>query len=226
MRILIAEDNDALREGLCDLLAGDGHDCHAAPDGLTARALFDAAPFPAVILDVMMPGMDGLSLCRHIRSTAPHCQILILSARGECYDKALGLELGADDYVAKPFDPAELRARIKGMARRAGGPAIEEAGFQMDDLWIDPLRLVARRSGAEDITLNARELAVLRLLYRHAGIPVSRNTLFDECWGRDYFPNSRALDQYISALRRRIERQPGQPRIIETVRGIGYRYPR
>lgn len=226
MRILIAEDNNALREGLCDLLAGDGHDCHPAADGLTARALFDAAPFPVVILDVVMPGMDGLSLCRHIRSTAPHSQILILSARGECFDRALGLELGADDYVAKPFDPAELRARIKGMARRAGGPPIGETQFQMDDLRIDPLRLTARRSGEDNIPLNPRELAVLRLLYRHAGIPVSRNTLFDECWGRDYFPNSRALDQYISALRQRIERQPRQPRIIETVRGVGYRYPR
>lgn len=224
MRILIAEDNPALRLGLCDLLAADGHDCLAMPCGETARAAFEAERFAVVILDVVMPGLDGLSLCRLIRAAAPQTQILMLSARGESFDKALGLELGADDYMAKPFDPAELRARVAAMVRRAGAVA-GPAPFRMDDLLIDPARFVARRAGAPDIALNRRELAVLRLLYRHAGAPVDRDRLFDECWGRDYFPNSRALDQYISALRARIERDPRAPRIIETVRGIGYRYP-
>lgn len=224
MHILIAEDNTALREGLCDLLTADGHDCCPAEDGDTARKLFEEMRFPAVILDVVMPGLDGLSLCRHIRALAPHTQILILSARGESFDKTLGLEFGADDYLAKPFDTGELRARVGAMARRAEATHGQHEGFRMGDLWLDPTRFTASRQG-QDIALNRREMSVLRLLYQHAGAPVDRDTLFDECWGRDYFPNSRALDQYISALRQRIERDPKSPKIIETVRGIGYRYP-
>ncbi len=223
MRVLIAEDNAALRQGLSALLTAEGYLCQTAADGMTARDLFDAAPFPLVVLDVVMPGMDGLRLCRHIRAREPATQILILSARGEPFDKATGLELGADDYMAKPFDPAELLARVAAMARRAGQAQNTEAPFAMGDLLVEPARLCARRGGAE-IALTPREVAILRLLYTEAGRPVSRDRLFDECWGRDYFPNSRALDQYISALRPRIEADPAAPAIIGTVRGVGYRY--
>ena len=224
MRLLIADDNPALREGLAELLGADGFDCHLAADGVAARAAFEAGSFPIVILDIVMPGLDGLRLCRQIRAAAPLTQILILSARGDSLDKTLGLEFGADDYVAKPFDPAELRARVATMRRRAQSGIDPAPRFRMDDLWIDPARFIATRPGVE-IALNRRELAVLQLLHRHAGMPVDRDTLFDACWGRDWFPSSRALDQYISALRQKIERDPRAPRIIETVRGIGYRFP-
>lgn len=223
MRLLIAEDDPALREGLADLLAAEGFACDLAADGTTALALFGLGEFPVVILDVVMPGQDGLSLCRHIRRTAPHTQIMMLSARGESFDKTIGLEHGADDYLAKPFDPAELCARMAAMARRAQG-AVKQQNFDMGDLHIDPMAFRAMR-GDQILDLKRRELRLLQLLHRHPGRPVQRDTLLDECWGRAHFPNSRALDQYISALRQKIEQDPQQPRIIETVRGIGYRYP-
>lgn len=135
MRLLIAEDDTTLREGLGDLMTADGFDCHLAADGQAALTCFLAAPFPVVILDVVMPGRDGLGLCRHIRSLAPQTQIMMLSARGESFDKTIGLEHGADDYLAKPFDPAELCARMAAMARRAGRAQASQ-GFYMDDLWI------------------------------------------------------------------------------------------
>lgn len=223
MRLLIAEDDPALREGLADLLAAEGFDSQLAADGTTAMAAFGSGEFPVVILDVVMPGQDGLSLCRHIRRVAPHTQIMMLSARGESFDKTIGLEHGADDYLAKPFDPAELCARMAAMARRAKG-FVRQQGFKMGDLQIDPMGFRAMR-GEQVLDLNRRELRLLQLLYRNSGRPVERDTLLDECWGRTHFPNSRALDQYISALRHKIEHDPQQPRIIETVRGIGYRYP-
>lgn len=229
LRILVAEDDPALREGLGDLLEMEGFSCRLAADGAEAQAAFAEEPFPLVILDVVMPGQDGLSLCRAFRKAAPHTQILMLSARGESFDKALGLEFGADDYMAKPFDPAELRARAAAMARRAAlapaAAAAEGAGFFMDDLWIEPAAFLARREGCK-IPLNRRELALLRLLHRHEGRPVDRDALLDEGWGRDHLPNSRALDQYIAALRVKIERDPKAPRIIRTARGLGYRYAR
>lgn len=222
MHLLIVEDDPALRAGLADLLTAEGFACQTAADGSAGLQAFDAGDFPLVILDVVLPGRDGLSLCRHIRRTAPLTQIMMLSARGESFDKTLGLEHGADDYLAKPFDPAELCARMAAMSRRAGGAARRQ-GFRMDDLWIEPAAFRASRPG-RDLDLNRRELRLLQLLHEYAGRPVDRDTLLDRCWGRAHFPNSRALDQYVSALRQKIERDPQRPRIIETVRGIGYRY--
>lgn len=222
LRILIAEDDPALREGLADLLEGEGFLSLPAADGLAAQAAFAAEPCPLAVLDVVLPGLDGLSLCRWIRRTAPRTQILMLSARGESFDKTLGLEFGADDYMSKPFDPAELRARIAAMARRAlAEPSPREGGFRMDDLWIDPEALAGFREGRR-IDLTPREMNLLRLLHRHEGRPVDRDEMLDECWGRDHLPNSRALDQYVSALRAKIERDPKAPRVIRTARGVGY----
>lgn len=225
LRILVAEDDPALREGLRDLLELEGFSCRLAADGAEAWAAFLEEAFPLAVLDVVMPGRDGLSLCREIRRAAPRTQILMLSARGESFDKTLGLEFGADDYMAKPFDPAELRARVAAMARRAASAPPEEAGFFMDDLWIEPAAFAAQREDRR-IGLNRRELALLRLLHRQEGRPVDRDALLDAGWGRDHLPNSRALDQYISALRAKIERDPKHPRIIRTTRGLGYLYIR
>ena len=223
MRLQIVEDNPKLRDGLVDLLSPEGYACEAYGEGGTALSAFEAAPFDLVILDVVLPGLDGFELCRRFREIAPETQILMLSARGEAVDKRLGLEFGADDYVAKPFDPGELKARVSAMARRCAKRSPKALGFRMGDLWIDAARLIALR-GDQQIELNARELSILALLHENASRPVSRDTLFDACWGRDYFPNSRALDQYMSGLRRKIEEDAQNPRIIQTVRGIGYRY--
>lgn len=227
MRVLIAEDDPNLLAGLSELLFGEGFDCDTAEDGGQALALFQSERHPLVVLDVVLPGQDGLSLCRTIRAEAPETQIMMLSARGEEQDRVLGLEFGADDYLAKPFSPRELVARLKAMARRCSlretTAAISEGVFVMGDLTIEPGRLAARR-GQQEIPLTLREVEVLHFFHRNAGRALSRDEIFDACWGRDHYANSRALDQYISSLRRKIERDSGHPEIIGTIRGVGYRY--
>ena len=231
MKILIAEDDANLRAGLVDLLNLEGLTCIVAEDGEAAwQAFVDEAP-ALCLFDVMMPRLDGLDLCRRIRARDSHTPLLLLSARGAEIDRVIGLEIGADDYIAKPFSARELVARIKAGLRRAkaakplegGAPAEAAERLRMGDLEIDPAALRAWR-GAQAIDLAPRELAILQALYARKGKAVSRDDLFDLAWGRDYMPNSRALDQYVSGLRRKIEIDPAHPRIINTVHGVGYRY--
>jgi DNA-binding response OmpR family regulator len=230
MKILIAEDDANLRAGLSDLLALEGLDCIVAEDGEAAWTAFVEQAPALCLFDVMMPRLDGLALCRRIRERDPATPILLLSARGAEIDRVVGLEIGADDYIAKPFSARELVARIKAALRRvkAASPApapapVESKTFRMGDLAIDPDALRALR-GEVAIDLAPRELAVLRALYERKGKAVSRDDLFDLAWGRGYMPNSRALDQYVSSLRKKIELDPARPRIIQTVHGVGYRY--
>jgi two-component system alkaline phosphatase synthesis response regulator PhoP len=228
MSILIAEDDPHLRAGIVDLLSLEGFQCQVADDGAKALALFKAEKPEICVLDVMMPVMDGLTLCREIRRIDPLVPILLLSARGEEGDRVRGLEIGADDYVAKPFGARELVARIKAALRRTkvqGPPARTEPNgrLRMSDLEIDQKAMRAYR-GEQRIDLTSREVAILAALYERRGQAVSRDELFDLCWGRDYMPNSRALDQYVSALRKKIEVDAASPRIIRTVHGVGYRY--
>jgi two-component system alkaline phosphatase synthesis response regulator PhoP len=227
MSILIAEDDPHLRAGIVDLLSLEGFECQVADDGAKALALFKADKPEICVLDVMMPVMDGLTLCREIRRIDPLVPILLLSARGEETDRVRGLEIGADDYVAKPFGARELVARIKAALRRTkvqGATRAEPDGrLHMGDLDIDQKAMRAYR-GELRIDLTSREVAILAALYERRGQAVSRDELFDLCWGRDYMPNSRALDQYVSALRKKIEVDPASPHIIRTVHGVGYRY--
>jgi len=231
MKILIAEDDPNLRAGLVDLLALEGIDCVVAEDGEAAWRVFTEEAPALCLFDVMMPRLDGLELCRRIRARDAHTPILLLSARGAEIDRVIGLEVGADDYIAKPFSARELVARIKAGLRRSRavqpqeGGAIAEAParLRMGDLEIDAEALRAWRD-SQPIDLAPRELAILQALHARKGKAVSRDELFDAAWGRDYMPNSRALDQYVSSLRRKIERDPARPRIIKTVHGVGYRY--
>ncbi len=238
MKILIAEDDPNLRAGLMDLLALEGIDCVVAEDGEAAwRAFIEEAP-ALCLFDVMMPRLDGLDLCRRVRARDPQTPILLLSARGAEIDRVVGLEIGADDYIAKPFSARELVARIKAGLRRAKAQTQPQSQTQaatplappkgperlrMGDLEIDAEALRAWRDG-QSIDLAPRELAILKALRERAGKAVSRDELFDVAWGRDYMPNSRALDQYVSTLRRKIERDPAHPRIVKTVHGVGYRF--
>jgi DNA-binding response OmpR family regulator len=225
MKILIAEDDPNLGAGLTDLLALEGLDCIVAEDGEAAWTAFVEQTPALCLFDVMMPRLDGLALCRRIRERDPATPILLLSAKGAEIDRVVGLEIGADDYIAKPFSARELVARIKAALRRVKAPAAAapEKGFRMGDLAIDPDALRASR-GAGGIDLAPRELAVLQALFARKGKAVSRDELFDLAWGRGYMPNSRALDQYVSSLRKKIELDPAKPRIIQTVHGVGYRY--
>jgi two-component system, OmpR family, alkaline phosphatase synthesis response regulator PhoP len=235
MSILIAEDDPHLRNGIVDLLTLEGFPCQVAEDGAKALALFQQSKPDLCVFDVMMPTMDGLTLCREIRRLDPLVPILLLSARGEETDRVRGLDVGADDYVAKPFGARELIARVKAALRRAKAqenqaPAAGQAPagkgdvrIKMGDLDIDQKGMRAYR-GETRIELTAREVAILLTLYERKGQAVSRDELFDLCWGRGFMPNSRALDQYVSALRKKIEIDPANPKIIRTVHGVGYRY--
>ncbi|MCH9806925.1 MAG: response regulator transcription factor [Alphaproteobacteria bacterium] len=226
-RILLAEDDENMRNGLAELLALEGFACDCACDGEVALAMFRENRPQLIVLDVMMPKIDGLGVCKAIRKQDPAVPILMLSARDTELDRVVGLEHGADDYLIKPFGPRELIARIRSLLRRAQltRPSHSTAApvFRLDDLEVDARSLRARR-GEAVIDLTAREVALLRLLYERPGEAISRDDLLDECWGRDHLPNSRALDQYISVLRRKVEHDPSRPRFIKTVFGFGYRY--
>ncbi|TDU70823.1 DNA-binding response OmpR family regulator [Prosthecobacter fusiformis] len=226
MKILIAEDDDHTREALREVLSMEGYELVTASDGLQAIDFFRATRPDFVCLDVMMPGQNGYEVCKQIRKMDENVPILFLTAKAEEIDTVLGLELGADDYMTKPFGVKEIIARIRAILRRTAaraGAAPREEDFTMDDLRIVSAELRAYRDGTE-IQLSPRDVKVLNLLYQRRGKVVDRNTMADEVWGVDYFPESRALDQHISQLRKRVEKDPANPRIIRTVHGAGYRF--
>lgn len=226
MKILIAEDDEHTREALREVLSMEGYEVVTASDGLQAVDFFRATKPDFVCLDVMMPGQNGYEACKQIRRHDEQVPILFLTAKAEEIDAVLGLELGADDYMTKPFGVKEIIARIRAITRRTAARSAKKSGedeFMMDDLRIVPAELRAYR-GTTDLQLSPRDLKVLRLLHEKRGKVVDRNQLADEVWGIDYFPESRALDQHISQLRKRIERDPANPRIIRTVHGAGYRF--
>ncbi len=223
MLILIAEDDANLRHGLAELLKLEGFEAVTAECGSSAVALFEKVQPDFCILDVTMPGLDGFEACKRIREQNLHVPILFLTARNEEIDRILGLGLGADDYMGKPFSARELIARIRAISRRIVDPVAADGVFIMYDLRIDPHALRAYRTEIA-IELSPRDVAVLKLLHHRAGFVVSRDQLYDTCWGQEHFSNSRALDQFISTLRRKIESNPAAPRIITTVHGAGYRF--
>jgi DNA-binding response OmpR family regulator len=230
MKILIAEDDEHTREALREVLSMEGYEVVTASDGLQAVDFFRATKPDFVCLDVMMPGQNGYEACKQIRRIDEQVPILFLTAKAEEIDAVLGLELGADDYMTKPFGVKEIIARIRAITRRTAARSAARSAkkegdeqFMMDDLRVVPSELRAYR-GTADLQLSPRDLKVLRLLYEKRGKVVDRNQLADEVWGIDYFPESRALDQHISQLRKRIEKDPANPRIIRTVHGAGYRY--
>ena len=226
MKILVVEDDSRTRKGLVEILANEGYDTCAAANGKEALAAFAEQKPDAVCLDIMMPDLSGYDVCREIRKTNGTVPILFISAKSEEVDKVLGLELGADDYISKPFGVKEVVARIRAVTRRclaARTPAASPASFAMADLKVVPAELRVYR-GKKAIEVSVRDMRILQLLYENRGRVLDRNTIFDACWGMNYMPNSRSLDQHISQLRKRIEINPAKPRIILTVHSAGYRY--
>jgi len=226
MKVLIAEDDRLIREGLVDILEGEGYQVITAPNGVTALAHYRVEKPDFHLLDIMMPGLDGYEVCKRVRREDEKIPIIFLSAKSEEIDRILGLELGADDFIMKPFGVKELIARIRAVARRCfsvhSSAPVSEA-FQIADLRVCPAELRARR-GERVIDLSLRDVSILKVLAERVGQVVDRDTFFRECWGYNHLPNSRTLDQHISKLRRRIEHHPKQPQIIRTVHGVGYRY--
>ncbi len=226
MKVLIAEDDRLTREGLMEILSREGYIPVGAADGHEALRLYREERPDFVCLDIMMPGMNGYDVCRKLRVEDPAVPIVFISAKSEEIDKVIGLELGADDFIIKPFGVREVIARIRAVTRRyrlMQKQADYDGPFRLGDLEVIPAELRAHRDG-ESYDLSPRDVCILRTLLANRGKVVERNSLFDSCWGRHYLPSSRSLDQHISQLRKRIERDPRSPRIIHTVHGLGYRF--
>ncbi len=223
MKILVADDDPITRESLEACLKPEGFEVVLAQNGAEALQLWRKHRPDLLCLDIMMPQTSGYEVCREVRQAQPEVPILFLSAKSEEIDVVVGLQLGADDFIRKPFGKHEFLARLRVAIRRSRPAAAMRRRFALRDLVVYPAELRAERKGAE-IELSPREIAILEVLHAHAGEVVDRNTLLDRCWGINYFPESRTLDQHISKLRKRIERDPLNPQIIETVRAAGYRY--
>ncbi|MBE7449352.1 MAG: response regulator transcription factor [Kofleriaceae bacterium] len=219
VRILVVEDEAGLREGLVDLLQGDGHEVTAVGDGATGAATGVAEPWDLVVLDLMLPRLDGMDVCRRLRAARPGMPIMMLTARGSEDDKVRGLGEGADDYVTKPFSARELLARVRALGRRA--PASTTEHIDVDGAVLDFARLVVKRDGVAT-ALTPREVGLLRWLHRQRGRAVSRAEILEQVFGQRGDLQTRAVDMAIVVLRKKVERDPAHPRIIVSVKGAGY----
>ncbi len=222
-RLLLVEDDRTLRVALTDALVGEGHAVVAAADGHEAQALLRLHRFDLCVLDVMLPGPSGLELLRDLRRRDADTPVLLLTARGEEGDKVLGLELGADDYVTKPFSLRELLARVKAMLRRRErDTAAGVQQFALGPVHIDLAAFTVARGDAV-VPLSPKEAAMLALLRRAGGRAVSRARFLAEVWGGDQFVGDRTIDTHVLNLRQKLEQDPKAPRFLLTVHGIGYR---
>jgi DNA-binding response OmpR family regulator len=221
VRILIVEDEPALREGLTDLLAAADHDVVAEELGKTAVERGTREAFDLVLLDLMLPDLDGVEVCRRLRKARPFLPILMLTARGSEDDKVAGFAAGADDYLTKPFAVRELLARVDAFARRASAAPAEPEILEADECVLDLGRLEAKR-GDEVVNLTPREAGIVRWLHRQRNRAVSRSELLERVWGSSGDLETRTVDMTIANLRQKIERDPSQPRIVVTVTGAGY----
>ena len=226
-KILVVEDDASIRLGLEDTLRAKGYDVVVATRGEEALILATSARPDLIILDIMLPDIDGFEVCRRLKSSRahiPNTPVIMLTARGAELDRVRGLELGADDYVTKPFSLMELLARVAAVLRRAAGPAadVDPAELRFGDVIIDFTRQRAEKAGAA-IDLPSRAFAILKAFARRRGEVVSRETLLDEAWGYDKYPNTRTVDNHVVKLRKALEDEPEKPRYLVTVHGSGYR---
>jgi DNA-binding response OmpR family regulator len=223
-RILVVEDEPGIALGLEDDLRLEGYEVEAIADGAAAFRRAREGAFDLILLDVMLPGKDGYEICRELRRAGMRVPILMLTAKTQEAEKVMGLELGADDYVTKPFGTRELRARIKALLRRAaGGQETEVECFRFGDVEIDFRRGELRRGGAA-VELTPIEFKLLTLFVRAPGRVMSRDRLLAGAWGPDTFASDRIVDNHIVNLRRKIEPDPANPRYLRNVRGMGYRF--
>lgn len=221
-RVLVVEDEPPMRMALEDILKADGYRVLSAADGQAGMALAVGEKPDLILLDVMMPKLDGLALCAELRRLTLAVPVLMLTARGQVEDRVAGLDIGADDYLVKPFSTDELLARVRALLRRAQRRAEAPITLALGDVVIDLVKQTARR-GSQAIHLTAREYAMLRLLAESRGEPVTRERFLDVAWGYTAFPTTRTVDTHMAALRGKIEPDPETPRWVTTVHGVGYR---
>ncbi len=225
MRILVVEDEPGLRLTLCDRLRAEGYEVEHAAEGQSGLALALDGDFDVIILDVMLPNISGFDICRRMRQKGRHTPILMLSARGEVVDKVAGLQFGADDYVSKPFEFAELLARIEALLRRAAIPVDPPgvAEYSFGDIHVDFKRTEVTRDG-KPVPLSAREFHLLQYLIEHRRETLDRNLLLKGVWGYTSAIPTRTLDVHVAWLRQKLEPSPKTPVYILTVRGFGYKF--
>jgi two-component system response regulator MprA len=221
VRILIVDDEPAVRDALQLALSCDGYDVDSAVNGREALELVEFSCPDAVVLDVLMPQLSGLEVCRRLRTRGDRTPVLMLTARDAVSDRVAGLDAGADDYLVKPFALDELLARLRALLRRTAGPAEPDTALlSVGNLTLDPVSYTVRR-GDRQIELTRTEWLLLELLLQNPGRVLTRATIFERVWGYDFGPTSKALDVYVGYLRRKTE-AGGEPRLIHTVRSVGY----
>ena len=222
-RILVVEDEPTIATGLRDDLELEGYAVEVVDDGDVAMRRVLEGDFDLIVLDIMLPGMDGFAICREARMKGIQTPIIMLTAKGQEVDKVVGLELGADDYVTKPFSPRELLARIKAVLRRGHVEAKPAAKYVFADITIDLNRCEAMKNGRK-IDLTAMEFKLLRAFLERRGQALTIDQILQEVWGRDVFLTDRVVYTHVNNLRSKIERDPRNPRLLVSVRGIGYRF--
>lgn len=221
MNILVVEDEPALRKGLVDLLSAAGHQVDFVTDGLTATKRGLDPGLELILLDLMLPKLDGIEVCRRLKRARPTLPILMLTSRGAEEDKVKGLKSGADDYVTKPFGPKELLARIEAIGRRAKATPSEPEIIESGEARFD-LGMCRMTRGAESIPLTPRETGIIRWLYRHRVRAVTRAELLEQVWGARTNMETRTVDMTIANLRHKIETDPENPKFVVSVKGVGY----
>jgi DNA-binding response OmpR family regulator len=222
-RILVIEDDPSIRLGLVDTLTAKGYEVEAVARGGEGAERAATGRFDLAVLDVMLPDIDGFEVLRRVRSSpARKLAVIMLSARGAELDRVRGLELGADDYVTKPFSLMELLARVASVLRRAQGETADPIALSFANIEIDLVGQVATRDGTR-IELPSRAFAILKVFARRPGEVVSRDVLLDEAWGYDDYPNTRTVDNHLVKLRRALEDEPDKPRFLITIHGAGYK---
>jgi DNA-binding response OmpR family regulator len=223
IKVLAIEDDPAILRGLADNLAFEGYEVITAADGETGYALQKEHKPDLIVLDLMLPRMSGFEFCRKLRGERIQTPILMLTARSEEPDRVLGLDLGADDYVTKPFSVRELMARVRALLRRSQPRPEMPDELRFGGAEIDFRSYEARRNG-EPIDMTRKEFAILRFLAAHSGEVVSRDDLLNEVWGYESYPTSRTVDNHVAGLRAKLERDSSQPAHIKTVHGVGYKF--
>jgi two-component system, OmpR family, alkaline phosphatase synthesis response regulator PhoP len=221
-RILVVEDDPKVRRALRRLLEPEGFNVDAASDGRSGLESFQASQPSAVLLDLRLPGLAGSDVCRQIKQSAPHVPVIVLSAASEVADKVLLLELGADDYVTKPFSPRELLARVRAALRRSARPANGDS-FSFGDISISFSKMQLTRAG-QPVPLTAQEFKIMKFMVQNVEKVVSREELLNEVWGYQHYPTTRTVDNHILKLRQKLEKDPGNPIHFRTVHRAGYRF--
>jgi len=224
-RVLVIEDEPGLVLTLTDRLGSEGYEVGAAADGPTGLAMATSEPWDVILLDVMLPGANGFDVCRDLRQQGVTTPVIMLTARGQVVDRVLGLKLGADDYVTKPFELIELLARIEVQLRRQASAASAAAAtrYAFGDVSVDFRKAEVRRRG-EPVELSAREFLLLKYFIEHREATLSRDELLNEVWGYRSMPSTRTVDVHVAWLRQKIEPNPREPRFLLTIHGLGYKF--